>query len=263
MRAASPSCCRPARRSTSITCRAAISSTRCRRWLPCARRGWSRCRISPPAASPRASRCSPSCSGAVKTAGVGKVLLIGGDVAEAAGPYADRGGAAARRLLADCGIQQVGLAGYPEGHPRIATATLRAALDEKLALAREQGLAAYVVTQFCVRAQPHRRVLRRPGPARARCAGLCRPRRARRTRSPCCAMRSAAASAPRCAPCSRKAWGRCGSSRMPIRASSSPRWPAIAAAAAPANVVGVHLYSFGGVARTARWMNERITARCG
>jgi methylenetetrahydrofolate reductase (NADPH) len=25
-------------------------------------------------------------------------------------------------------------------------------------------------------------------------------------------------------------------------------------------VVGVHLYSFGGVARTARWMNERIIA---
>ena len=27
------------------------------------------------------------------------------------------------------------------------------------------------------------------------------------------------------------------------------------------NVVGVHLYSFGGVARTAAWMNARITAR--
>jgi hypothetical protein len=27
------------------------------------------------------------------------------------------------------------------------------------------------------------------------------------------------------------------------------------------NVVGVHLFSFGGVARTAEWMNERITAR--
>jgi methylenetetrahydrofolate reductase (NADPH) len=25
------------------------------------------------------------------------------------------------------------------------------------------------------------------------------------------------------------------------------------------NVVGVHLYSFGGVARTAYWMNQRIT----
>ena len=27
------------------------------------------------------------------------------------------------------------------------------------------------------------------------------------------------------------------------------------------NVVGVHLYSFGGVATTAHWMNARITAR--
>jgi methylenetetrahydrofolate reductase (NADPH) len=29
------------------------------------------------------------------------------------------------------------------------------------------------------------------------------------------------------------------------------------------NVVGVHLYSFGGIARTAQWMNARITARRG
>ena len=27
------------------------------------------------------------------------------------------------------------------------------------------------------------------------------------------------------------------------------------------NVVGVHLYTFGGVARSARWMNEQITTR--
>jgi hypothetical protein len=26
-----------------------------------------------------------------------------------------------------------------------------------------------------------------------------------------------------------------------------------------ANVVGVHLYSFGGVAKTASWINSRIT----
>ncbi len=47
-----------------------------------------------------------------------------------------------------CGVQQVGLPGYPEGHPRIASATLAAALAEKLALAGAQGLGAYVVTQF-------------------------------------------------------------------------------------------------------------------
>src|SRR6185295_10083551 len=32
-------------------------------------------------------------------------------------------------------------------------------------------------------------------------------------------------------------------------------------AGSASNVIGVHLYSFGGVARTAQWMNERITAR--
>ncbi|TMJ74561.1 MAG: methylenetetrahydrofolate reductase, partial [Alphaproteobacteria bacterium] len=85
---------------------------------------------------------------AVRLANVRKVLLIGGDVAEPLGPYVD--GAALMRdgLLPGCGVQQVGLPGYPEGHPRIASATLAAALAEKLALARAQGLGAYVVTQF-------------------------------------------------------------------------------------------------------------------
>jgi hypothetical protein len=34
-----------------------------------------------------------------------------------------------------------------------------------------------------------------------------------------------------------------------------------ARAGSASNVVGVHLFSFGGVARTAQWMNQRITAR--
>jgi hypothetical protein len=169
---------------------------------------------------------------AVKTAGVGKVLLIGGDLAEAAGPYEAAAALLRDRLLADCGIQQVGLAGYPEGHPRIPTTTLRAALDEKLALAREQGLAAYVVTQF-----PLRRIASSStAPTSPAAPPVCLSTSAwpdPRTRSPCCAMRSAAASAPPCAPCSRKAWARCGSSRTPILASSWRRWLATAAAAAP------------------------------
>jgi len=28
---------------------------------------------------------------------------------------------------------------------------------------------------------------------------------------------------------------------------------------APSNVIGVHLYSFGGAVRTATWMRERIS----
>jgi len=34
-------------------------------------------------------------------------------------------------------------------------------------------------------------------------------------------------------------------------------------AGSASNVVGVHLYSFGGVATTAHWMNARITAARG
>jgi hypothetical protein len=34
-----------------------------------------------------------------------------------------------------------------------------------------------------------------------------------------------------------------------------------APAGGASNVVGVHLFAFGGVARAAKWMNERITAR--
>ena len=114
-----------------------------------------------------------------------------------------------------------------------------------------------------LRAQPHRRILRRPRPPRAGRAGLCRPRRARPARARCCAMRSAAASAPRCARCRRRAWARCGSSPTSIPPTSSPRSPATAAAGCASNVVGVHLYSFGGVAAHRAWMNARITARRG
>ena len=149
----------------------------------------------------------------MQRAGVRKVLLIGGDVAEPAGPYADAAALLREGLLADCGIQQVGLAGYPEGHPRIASATLAAALADKLALAEAQGLGAYVVTQFSF--APDRIVeycadlARRapgvpvyvglPGPTSPVAAAALRP-----------ALRRVA---PRCARCRRRAWARCACSR--------------------------------------------------
>src|SRR5512145_3286571 len=85
---------------------------------------------------------------AVRLAGVTKILLIGGDIAQPSGPYTDAAGLLREAFLAGAGLTQVAIAGYPEGHPRIPTATLNAALEEKLALARRQGLAASVVTQF-------------------------------------------------------------------------------------------------------------------
>ena len=52
------------------------------------------------------------------------------------------------RILGDCGVREIGLPGYPEGHPRIPLTALDQALTDKLALAQAQGLGASIVTQF-------------------------------------------------------------------------------------------------------------------
>ena len=83
---------------------------------------------------------------AVDEAGVTKALVLGGDLDKPEGPFAD-----AAQLLRDGGLKQagiaeIGLAGYPEGHPRIASSVLASALQEKLGLARTLGLGAWVVS---------------------------------------------------------------------------------------------------------------------
>ena len=50
--------------------------------------------------------------------------------------YGDSLGPLGDGLIAECGIQEIGLAGYPEGHARIPRAALERAMDEKLAMAR-------------------------------------------------------------------------------------------------------------------------------
>src|SRR5215468_9372726 len=77
---------------------------------------------------------------AVRLANVRKVLLIGGDVAEPLGPYGDAVAFMRDHLLPEGGVEQVGLASYPEGHPRVASGKIVAALADKVALARAQGL---------------------------------------------------------------------------------------------------------------------------
>ncbi|MDE2219472.1 MAG: methylenetetrahydrofolate reductase [Gammaproteobacteria bacterium] len=81
-------------------------------------------------------------------AGLSKVLALGGDEPRSLGPYADAAGMLREELFVRHGIREVGLAGYPEGHPRIPRAQMEQALAQKLAIAADRGLGAYVVTQF-------------------------------------------------------------------------------------------------------------------
>ena len=181
---------------------------------------------------------------------------------EPAGPYAD--GAAFLRdgVLAECGIKQVGLPGYPEGHPRIPPAVLAGALDEKLELARTQGLGAYVVTQFSF--APNRIVeycaaLARRSPGVSVYVGLPGPS------NPVTLVRYAQRCGVSASLRALQAQGM-GAVRLITHVDPSEQLIALARhcqSGSIGNVVGVHLYSFGGIARTAAWMNDRITTRRG
>ena len=50
--------------------------------------------------------------------GVHRVLLLGGDEPRPKGPFVDSLQILEEGLLADCGVREIGVAGYPEGHPR-------------------------------------------------------------------------------------------------------------------------------------------------
>ena len=81
--------------------------------------------------------------------GVHRVLLIGGDEAKPRGPYQDSLQILEEGTLAECGVREFGVAGYPEGHPKIPALVLEESLKKKIKIAGEQQLGLYVLTQFC------------------------------------------------------------------------------------------------------------------
>jgi len=76
-----------------------------------------------------------------------RLLLIGGDV-DTPGPFTDALAVIQRGGLREAGIEEVGIGGYPEGHPRIPAGRLEASLDEKIAAATAHGLRVHIISQF-------------------------------------------------------------------------------------------------------------------
>jgi len=189
--------------------------------------------------------------------GVHRVLLLGGDEPRPKGPFADSLQILESGLLADSGIREIGVAGYPEGHPRISAYDLSYAFQKKLQLARQQQLGVYVVTQFSF--APGRVVeycarLARIAPDASIYVGVAGPT------DPVALARYA----QRCGvSVSLRALRNLGSGIARLVTHSDPRDQLIALARyslsrEPSNVVGVHLYSFGGAVKTASWMRELI-----
>jgi methylenetetrahydrofolate reductase (NADPH) len=189
--------------------------------------------------------------------GVHRVLLIGGDEPRPKGPFADSLQILEQGILAECGIREIGIGGYPEGHPRIPLNALDQALRRKMQLAAEQKLGLYMVTQFCL--SPKRVVdfcagLARTHPALPIYVGIAGPT------DPVALARYA----QRCGvSASLRALKNLGTGIARLVTHTDPQDQLVALARysrarEQSNVIGVHLYSFGGAERTARWMSERI-----
>lgn len=191
---------------------------------------------------------------AVREHGVHRVMLIGGDESESAGPWHDSVHLLASGVLRDTGVREIGIAAYPEGHPKIAQEALRGAFERKLELAQAQGLGAYAVTQFSF--APDRIValladLAARAPDLPVYVGMPGPS------DPLALLRYA----QRCGVgATRRALQTLGSGIAHLVAHTDPSEQLAAAAhyaTAHDNLVGVHLYSFGGVVRTANWLQAQ------
>lgn len=191
---------------------------------------------------------------AVSSARVQEVLLIAGDYPQSIGPYATVADVLRTGKLNAHGLRRVSVAGHPEGHPKVPTAEIRRAEQEKPQIAREAGLEATLLTQFFFEAQPFvewARGLRAAGVGARLVAGLAGP----------ASIATLFRYAMRCGvgP-SIRALGARPTSLVKLIGDHGPepllRELATRRVAEPGLFDGVHLFCFGGFRRTAEWLHR-------
>lgn len=189
-------------------------------------------------------------------AGVTRVFLIAGDVAQPVGPFADTLSLIETGLLEGHGIRRVGIAGHPDGHPDVAEAILWNAMCDKVAALAARGLDPQIVTQFSFDAQQvlcWLRAVRERGidaPVRIGVPGPAGVRTLFRYATRCGVTASASAVA------------KYGLSLGRLLGSAAPdKFLAELKAGFDPNRTGdvrLHLFPFGGFAQTADWMLRTI-----
>ncbi|HFF5940984.1 methylenetetrahydrofolate reductase [Stenotrophomonas sp. STK16_22] len=85
---------------------------------------------------------------ATSEAGITRCLLVAGDLATPAGPFADSASIIQTGLLEHSGIKVVGIGGHPEGHPVMSADDRWEVLGRKCQAIEARGMAPLVVTQF-------------------------------------------------------------------------------------------------------------------
>ena len=192
---------------------------------------------------------------AAAEAAIERALIIAGDPDRPLGPFRDSLDLLASGAVEGRGLTEVSFAVYPERHPRIDDRALDAALDKKLEQARRRGLKPSLVTQFCFAAAP----------IAARIAAL-------RARGIACPIEIGIAGPANIATLAKFAI-RCGVggalqalargetalARVRTPATPDALIRALVAAEAPAAPIdGLHVFTFGGLRRTALWRRARL-----
>ena len=180
-------------------------------------------------------------------AGVDSALVIGGDSDRASGPFESSLALLETGLFQRHGITHVGVAGYPEGHPRIAAAALDTALVAKKGLARSAGIDLQIVTQFCFESEPvlawTAKMKGHGLPVRIGLSGPASLPRLLRFAALCGIGNSVRALKARPQ----------AITRLLVEAGPEAVVRDIARSGA-APIAGVHFFCFGGLMRTARWL---------
>ena len=180
-------------------------------------------------------------------AGVDSALVIGGDSERSGGAFDSSLALLETGLFERHGIVRIGVAGYPEGHPRISPAALEAALTAKQEYARRVGLEIGVVTQFCFDAESilywTAKIASSGLRVRVGLAGPASLPRLLRFAAMCGVGNSL-----------RALQARPGAiTRLMVEAGPEIALRELARRAGPP-VDGVHFFCFGGLVRTARWL---------
>ena len=184
---------------------------------------------------------------------VTSLLLIAGDAAQPGGPFADTVAVLETDALARRGFKDLRMAVHPEGHPSVDDANLATALAAKLAYAEQTQTRLLFISQFAFAAAPVLRYWQQQAsgtmpPLRIGVAGPS-------------GLREALAYAQRCGVgASAKALARQpGLVRLAGGWSPDAMLSALAehiADGSAAPLAGIHVFCFGGLARTARWLRH-------
>jgi methylenetetrahydrofolate reductase (NADPH) len=198
-------------------------------------------------------------SRAVADCQVRRVLLIAGDEQEPRGPFSDALDVLDSGILQSCGIKEVSFAGYPEGHSLIGHQALQKALARKLAWAASADIGVSVLTQFTfapVRIIQFCATLEKEAPGVPVYVGMAGPTN----------IVSLMHYARLCGvSTSLRVLQEMGIKAAKLVTHTDPieQLQMLAhhcATHAGSNIIGIHLFSFGGFSDSAQWMHDAIGA---